>query len=198
MNDDDDISWREKSITSRELSIILREKCLLIKEQNVALRKNKNKSPTFLEHQRRKSNYDIYRTLSESVREIGYIADMKALNFIFPVCRQKPYGIRTLSKLKTFLEDTETTETQNLAIHTAISAWFNIPCREKSLIRDRLISLLKNYPNLIYYIETLKDVFFLEEDDDEVITDAKKTCSQFIADTNEQTNSNIINAHYFW
>ena len=44
-----------------------------------------------------------------------------------------------------------------------------------------------SHPNLIYYIETLKDVFCLEEDDDEVITDAKKTCSQLIADTNEQT-----------
>ena len=197
MNDDDDIFLREKAITSRELSVILREKCLLIKEQNVDLRKKKNESPTFLEHQRRKSNYDVYRTLTESVREIGYIADMNALNFIFPVCRQKPYGIRTLSNLKTFLEDTETTETQNLAIHTAISAWFNIPCREKSLIRDRLITLLKKYPNLMYYIETLKDVFFLEEDD-EVIIDAKKTCSQFIADTNKQTYSNIIDAYYFW
>ena len=197
MNDDDDISWREKSVTSRELSIILREKCLLIKEQNLALRRKKNDPPTFLEHQSRKSKYDVYRTLSESVREIGYIADMKAINFIFPGFRQKPYGIRTLSKLNTFLEDTETTETQNLAIHTANSVWFNIPCREKSLIRDRLISLLKNYPNLIYYIETLKDVFFLEEDDD-VVTDAKKACSQFIADTNKQTDSNIIDAYYFW
>ena len=181
---DDDIFLREKAITSRELSVILREKCLLIKEQNVDLRKKKRDPPTFLDHQRRKSNYDVYRTLSESTREIGYIADKKALNFIFPICGEKPYGIRTLSKLKTFLEDIETTETQNLAIHTAISAWFNIPCREKSLIRDRLITLLKNYPNLIYYIETLKDVFFIEEDDDEVIIDAKKTCSQFIADTN--------------
>ena len=195
---DDDFCLREKAITSRELSVILREKCLLIKEQNVDLRKKKRDPPTFLEHQCRKSRYNIYRTLSESTREIGYIADMKALNFIFPICRQKPYGIRTLSKLKTFLENTETTETQNLAIHTAISAWFNIPCREKSLIRDRLITLLKNYHNLIYYIETLKDVFFIEEDVDEVITDAKKACSQFIADTNEQTNSNIINAYYFW
>ena len=193
----DDISFREKSITSRELSLILREKCLLIKEQNVALRKKKNDSPTFFEHQRIKNRYDVYRTLPESVRHIGYIADMKALNFIFPGCRQKPYGIRTLSKLGTFLEDTETTETQNLAIHTSISAWFNIPCREKSLIRDRLITLLRNYPNLIYYIETLKDVFILEEDDDEVITDAKQTCSQFIADTNRQTDSDIIDAYYF-
>lgn len=100
---DDDISWREKSITSRELSVILREKCLLIKEQNVALRRKKNYPPTFLEHQCIKNSY---RTLSESVRHIGYIADMKALNFIFPGCSQKPYGIRTLSKLKTFLEYT--------------------------------------------------------------------------------------------
>ena len=195
---DDDISSREKAITSRELSIILREKCLVIKEQNVALRKKKYDSPTFLEHQYRKSRYEIYRTLSESVREIGYIADIKALNFVFPLCRQNPYGIRTLTKLKSFLRDTETTETQNLAIHSAIYAWFNIPCREKSLIQSRMIKLLVNYPNLIYYIETLKDAFIIEQEDD-VITDARKACSQFIADKNDpHSGSNVIDAYYFW
>jgi hypothetical protein len=186
---DDDISSREKAITSRELSVILREKCLAIKEQNVALRKKKTDSPTSLEHQYRKSRYE-----PETLREIGYNADMKALNFVFPVCRQKPYGIRTLSELKTFLEDTETTETQNLAIHTAIYAWLNISCREKSRIRDRMINLLGSYPNLIYYIKTLKDVFFIDEED-EVVSDAKKTCSQFIANIDK---SNIIDAYYFW
>jgi hypothetical protein len=142
-----------------------------------------------LEHQYRKSRYE-----PETLREIGYNADMKALNFVFPVCRQKPYGIRTLSELKTFLEDTETTETQNLAIHTAIYAWLNISCREKSRIRDRMINLLGSYPNLIYYIKTLKDVFFIDEED-EVVSDAKKTCSQFIANIDK---SNIIDAYYFW
>lgn len=81
--------------------------------RDVALRKKKSDSPTFLEHQYRKSRYEIYRTLSESVREVGYIADIKALNFVFSLCRQNPYGIRTLTKLKSFLRDTETTETQN-------------------------------------------------------------------------------------
>jgi hypothetical protein len=195
---DDDIFSREKNVTSRELSLILREKCLVIKEQNVALRKRKTDSLTFLEHQYKNSRYDIYRKLSEDAREIGYIADINALNYIFPACRQKPYGIRTLSALQTFLKDTETTETHNLAIHTAIYAWFNTPCREKTLIRGRLINLLKNNPNLVYYIETLKNSFFYEEDDD-VITEAKNACSQFIADKNKpQSVSNIVNPYYFW
>ena len=54
------------------------------------------------EYTKLKTKYDEI-TLTLSAREIGNIADRNALDKIFPKCRQKPYGIRTLSNLNIFL-----------------------------------------------------------------------------------------------
>lgn len=96
--------------------------------------------------------YELVHTLS--AREIGTSADRYALNEIFPNCRGKNFGIRTLAELKMFLDNKDL---NNKSVSpTAKTSWMNLLEQERDLIKDRYDKMLNAHPGLINHIKKLK------------------------------------------
>ena len=107
-----------------------------------------------VEHGKLAAKHDkLVNTLS--AREIGNLADINVLNKIFPNCRRKNFGIRTLAELKLFFDDININN-ELVSPTTTKTSWFKLSLNHRNEIRKRYDDMLISHPDLIQSIDILK------------------------------------------
>ena len=97
---------------------------------------------------------DVVQTISS--REIGNLADAKALGYVFPDARRKPFSIYTIKNLSSFINDPLKAVIKNICNANAAVAWANYDMDEKERIVTRLKYIKDKYPDLLESISLLK------------------------------------------
>ena len=104
--------------------------------------------------------YIDYYTYTLSAREIGNLADINVLNKIFPNCRRKNFGIRTLAELKLFFDDININN-ELVSPTTTKTSWFKLSLNHRNEIRKRYDDMLISHPDLIQSIDILGISFMI-------------------------------------
>ena len=92
-----------------------------------------------------------------SAHEIGSQADMAAIKRVFPNATKKPFSIRSFANLVKFIKNPSKAADESLCPEGAAEAWDAMDENDKNQIKQNLDELLRQYPDLLYSINILKD-----------------------------------------
>lgn len=88
-----------------------------------------------------------------NARELGSLADKKAMEFVFPNCRKKPFQFRSFKNIVAFLKRPSSDE---FCSPTGPQAWSDLGGEVKANIEARVHSVLARFPDLVISIHDLK------------------------------------------
>ena len=131
---------------------------------------------------------DIIKRLNKAdyyfgLRVLARKAEEKAMLYVFPSCKEKPYCLSSFQNLLSFLSN----PTSN--VHTgplAPEAWREIPCETKVGILKRKLWIDENFGYLRVYIAGLRDdadnipIYYAEDENSPELAEAIAECQRFL------------------
>ena len=118
------------------------------------------------------------KTKNITAWQLGQLAEKNILQFVFPECSRKPFRIRTLKHLQSFLENPQDAANKDKCDEKAPEKWQEMSKKEKKEIIERLAFILDNHKDILGCIDDLKHCF-QDADADADIVEALQTCRPF-------------------
>lgn len=87
-------------------------------------------------------------------RQYAVSVEYKAMEYVFPNCRQKPYCLRSFKNVLSFIEHPRAGE---IAPDTAPAAWEVMDVNLKGLIKRRARFVIDSFSNLVWGLKVLKE-----------------------------------------
>ena len=135
------------------------------------------------------------------ISEIGNQADLAAMKLVFPAAQRKPFLIVSFANLNKFIDDPNKATESSLCYSEAFAAWVAMDKNQRDLIAQKRNELIKQFPNLVFFINMLKNnwpvahTFTSVEDaiehyrsvSDEGMVAAMETCSKLLKESEKTT-----------
>jgi hypothetical protein len=118
------------------------------------------------------------KTKNISIPHIGYMIEKNILQFVFPECYRKPFRIRSLKHLQSFLVNPQDAANKDKCDEKAPDKWQQMSEKEREKIIQRLAFIIDNHKDILGCIDDLKHCF-QDADADADIVEALQTCRPF-------------------
>lgn len=147
-NEPSNLSLLQSKITSLSLAVET-----LTTENNHLMNESGKSSETTVKSEILVTDVSCAEQKNVCAREIARTAEIKAMDFVFPDCRKKPYCLRSYKHLISFVSNPTTDNTSCFApIY-----WSELDDVVKSGVKDRIEFMKINFMYLKTYIQDLKN-----------------------------------------
>jgi hypothetical protein len=123
---------------------------------------------------------NMEKEMTIPIPQIGYLVEKNILQYVFYDCYRKPFRIRTLKHLRSFLENPKEAAKKDKCDEKAPEEWHKKLKKEKEEIIERLSFILDNHADILGCIDDLKYCSQdTDTDTDADIVEALQTCRPF-------------------